>query len=160
MRRRRGSPTPEPTRHHEDVPDDLAVTRSLVIPAAELRERFSRSSGPGGQGVNTADSRVELTWDVAGSAVLTPTQRARLLERLGPRLVDGAVTIAAGEHRTQLANRRAARERLTDLVRDAASPPPPARRATRPTRGSQRRRLDTKKQRGEVKRGRRGGGWD
>ena len=142
------------------MPDDLAVTRSLVIPAAELRERFSRSSGPGGQGVNTADSRVELTWDVAGSSVLTPTQRSRLLERLGPRLVDGAVTIAASEHRTQLANRRAARERLTDLVRDAASPPPRARRATRPTRGSQRRRLDTKKQRGEVKRGRRGGGWD
>lgn len=142
------------------MPDDLAVTRALVIPAAELRERFSRSSGPGGQGVNTADSRVELTWDVAGSAALTPTQRSRLLEHLGPRLVDGALTIAASEHRTQLANRRAARERLTALVRDAAAPPPPPRRATRPTRGSQRRRLDTKKQRGEVKRGRRGGGWD
>ncbi len=136
------------------------VTRTLVIPATELRERFSRSSGPGGQGVNTADSRVELTWDVAGSAVLTPTQRSRLLEHLGPRLVDGTVTIAASEHRTQLANRRAARERLGALVRDAAAPPPPPRRATRPTRGSQRRRLDTKKQRGEVKRGRRGGGWD
>ncbi|VXC31758.1 alternative ribosome rescue aminoacyl-tRNA hydrolase ArfB [Nocardioides sp. AX2bis] len=142
------------------MPDDLAVTRSLVIPAAELRERFSRSSGPGGQGVNTADSRVELSWDVAGSAVLTPTQRSRLLEHLAGRLVDGALTIAASEHRTQLANRRAARERLTTLVRDAAAPPPPPRRATRPTRGSQRRRLDTKKQRGEVKRGRRGGGWD
>ena len=142
------------------MPDDLAVTRALVIPAAELRERFSRSSGPGGQGVNTADSRVELTWDVGGSAVLTPTQRARLLEALGTRLVDGSLTIAASEHRTQLANRRAARERLTALVRDAAAPPPPSRRATRPTRGSQRRRLDTKKQRGEVKRGRRGGGWD
>lgn len=142
------------------MPDDLAVTRSLVIPAAELRERFSRSSGPGGQGVNTADSRVELSWDVAGSAVLTPTQRSRLLEQLAPRLVDGTLTLAASEHRTQLANRRAARERLTALVRDAAAPPPPPRRATRPTRGSQRRRLDTKKQRGEVKRGRRGGGWD
>ncbi len=142
------------------MPDDLAVTRALVIPGAELRERFSRSSGPGGQGVNTADSRVELTWDVGGSAVLTPTQRARLLEALGARLVDGSLTIAASEHRTQLANRRAARERLTALVRDAAAPPPPSRRATRPTRGSQRRRLDTKKQRGEVKRGRRGGGWD
>ncbi|QVT78264.1 Peptidyl-tRNA hydrolase ArfB [Nocardioides aquaticus] len=142
------------------MPDDLAVTRSLVIPAAELRERFSRSSGPGGQGVNTADSRVELSWDVAGSAVLTPTQRSRLLEHLAPRLVDGTLTLAASEHRTQLANRRAARERLTALVRDAAAPPPPPRRATRPTRGSQRRRLDTKKQRGEVKRGRRGGGWD
>lgn len=140
--------------------DDLEVTRSLVIPAAELSERFSRSSGPGGQGVNTADSRVELTWGVAASAVLGPAQRARLLDRLGPRLVDGAITIAASEQRTQLANRRVARQRLAGIIRDAAAPPPPTRRPTRPTRGSQRRRLETKKQRGEVKRGRRGRGWD
>lgn len=140
--------------------DDLEVTRSLVIPAAELSERFSRSSGPGGQGVNTADSRVELTWGVAASAVLGPAQRARLLDRLGPRLVDGAITIAASEQRTQLANRRVARQRLAGIIRAAAAPPPPTRRPTRPTRGSQRRRLETKKQRGEVKRGRRGRGWD
>ncbi len=140
--------------------DDLSVSRSLLIPAAELGERFSRSSGPGGQGVNTADTRVELTWDVAGSGVLTPTQRTRLLERLAGRLVDGSLTVTASEHRTQLANRRAARDRLAGLVREAAAPPPPPRRATRPTRGSQRRRLEAKKQRGETKRGRRGGGWD
>ena len=137
---------------------DLPVSRSLVIPAAELSERFSRSSGPGGQGVNTTDSRVELSWDVAASAVLSPTLRERLLERLSARLVDGVLTITASEHRTQLANRRAARERLADLVREAAAPPPRPRRRTRPTRGSVERRLSAKKRRGDVKRGR-GGDW-
>ena len=138
---------------------DLPVSRSLVIPAAELSERFSRSSGPGGQGVNTTDSRVELSWDVAASAVLSPTLRGRLLERLSARLVDGVLTITASEHRTQLANRRAARDRLTELVREAAAPPPRPRRRTRPTRGSVERRLSAKKRRGDVKRGR-GGDWD
>lgn len=132
------------------------MSSRLVVPAAELTERFSRSSGPGGQGVNTADSRVELSWDVAGSSVLGPTIRARLLDRLAPRLVDGVLTITASEHRTQLDNRRAARERLAEVVREAAQPPPAPRRPTRPTRGSQRRRLEAKKQRGEVKRGRSG----
>lgn len=136
--------------------DDLEVSRTLVIPGVELSERFSRSSGPGGQGVNTADTRVELTWPVASSGVLSPTLRTRLLERLAGRLVDGALTVSASEHRTQLANRRAARQRLAALVRDAAGPPPPTRRPTRPTRGSQRRRLDAKTRRGQVKRGRRG----
>lgn len=139
--------------------NDLHVSRSLVIPTAELGERFSRSSGPGGQGVNTADSRVELSWDVARSAVPTPLVRDRLLARLAGRLVDGVLTVAASEHRTQLANRRAARERLAVLVREAAAPPPAPRRATRPTRGSKERRLSAKKRRGETKRGR-GGGWD
>lgn len=137
---------------------DLPVSRSLVIPAAELGERFSRSSGPGGQGVNTTDSRVELSWDVTASAVLSPTVRDRMLDRLAGRLVDGVLTVSASEHRTQLANRRAARERLADLVREAAAPPPRARRRTRPTRGSVERRLSEKKRRGEVKRGR-GGDW-
>ena len=137
---------------------DLPVSRSLVIPAAELSERFSRSSGPGGQGVNTTDSRVELSWDVAASAVLSPTLRARLLERLSARLIDGVLTITASEHRTQLANRRAARERLADLVREASAPPPRPRRRTRPTRGSVERRLSAKKRRSDVKRGR-GGDW-
>ncbi len=138
--------------------DDLVVSPSLVIPAAELTERFSRSSGPGGQGVNTADSRVELSWDVAGSAVLPAAVRARLLDRLAPRLVRGVLTVAASEHRTQLANRRTARDRLGGLVREAAAPPSPGRRATRPTRGSKERRLSAKKRRGETKRGR-GSDW-
>ncbi|NLJ52549.1 MAG: aminoacyl-tRNA hydrolase [Intrasporangiaceae bacterium] len=135
---------------------DLAVTRSLVIPASELSERFSRSSGPGGQGVNTADSRVELSWDIAGSAVLTEAMRARMLFNLDARITDGVLTIACQEHRNQLANRRTARARLVELVALAAAPPARERRATRPTRGSKERRLAEKKRRGETKRGRSG----
>ncbi|MER6596612.1 alternative ribosome rescue aminoacyl-tRNA hydrolase ArfB, partial [Micromonospora purpureochromogenes] len=102
--------------------DGLRVTDRWIVPAAELRERFSRSSGPGGQGVNTADSRVELSFDLAASPSLPPALRARALERLAGRLVDGVVTIAASEHRAQLANREAARERLTALLREAVAP--------------------------------------
>jgi ribosome-associated protein len=135
--------------------EDLVVTPSLVIPAAELRERFSRSSGPGGQGVNTADSRVELSYDLLGSAVLPPVLRDRALARLSTRLVDGVLTVAASEHRNQLANRQAARDRLAMLLRSALRPPPAPRRATKPSRGSIERRLAAKRLRGNVKRGRR-----
>jgi len=138
------------------VADDLVVTGSLTIPAGELTERFSRSSGPGGQSVNTADSRVELSFDLAASPSVPAYLQERMLSRLGPRLVDGVLTIAAGEHRTQLANRRAARERLAAVLRDAAAPPPPPRRPTKPSRGSKERRLAGKKRRGEIKRGRQG----
>ncbi|MBD5785587.1 aminoacyl-tRNA hydrolase [Cellulosimicrobium terreum] len=130
----------------------LRVTAQLVLPDAELSWRFSRSSGPGGQGVNTADSRVELSWDVARSAVLSAAQRERILERLDRRLVDGVLTVAASEHRAQLRNRDAARTRLAALVVDALAPPGPRRRATRPTRGSVERRLGAKKRRTETKR--------
>ena len=136
--------------------DDLVVTGLLTIPAGELTERFSRSSGPGGQSVNTADSRVELSFDVAASPSVPAYLQERMLSRLGGRLVDGVLTIAAGEHRTQLANRRAARERMAAVLRDASALPPPPRRPTRPTRGSKERRLAGKKRRGEVKRGRQG----
>ena len=136
--------------------DDLPVAGVWVIPAAELVERFSRSSGPGGQGVNTADTRVQLSFDVAGSPSLSDHLRARVLERLADRLIDGVVTVTASEHRTQLDNRRAARERLTDVLREATAPPPAKRRPTRPTRGSKERRLSEKKRRGETKRGRQG----
>ena len=97
----------------------LRIDSGLTIPESELSWRFSRSSGPGGQGVNTADSRAELVWDVAGSAVLTPLQRERLLERLSNRIVDGALTITASEHRAQLRNRNAALARLAAVVADA-----------------------------------------
>lgn len=137
--------------------ENLEVTSSVVIPAAELRERFSRSSGPGGQGVNTADSRVELSFDVAGSTALPEWLRERALERLANRLVDGVLTVAASEHRNQLANRQAARARLATLLRAAVRAPAPTRRATKPTRGSVRRRLDSKRRRGDIKRGRRAG---
>lgn len=136
--------------------DDLVVTRRMSIPAGELRERFSRSSGPGGQGVNTTDSRVELSFDLAGSPSVPEDVRQRLLARLHSRLVDGVLTIAASEQRAQLANREAARERLVSLLKEAAAPPPPKRRATKPSRGAKERRLAQKKRRGDVKRGRSG----
>ena len=139
------------------MPAGPGLSRGLVVPAAELVERFSRSSGPGGQGVNTTDSRVELVFDPSASAAsgalagLPEATRRRMLTRLEPRLVGGVVQIAASEHRAQRRNRAAARERLAALLREAAAPPPPARRATRPTLGSQRRRLAGKRARGETK---------
>lgn len=139
--------------------DGLRIGRSIVVPDGELSERFSRSSGPGGQGVNTTDSRVELSFDVARSPSLPPTTRVRMLARLEGRLVDGVATVAASEHRAQLANRRAARERMTELLTQAAAPPPRRRRPTKPSRAANQRRLDAKKQRSQTKKGRRGG-WD
>lgn len=136
--------------------EDLVVTPSLVIAAAELTERFSRSSGPGGQGVNTADSRVELSLDLASSPSIPDWLRARLLDRLGNRLVNGVLTIAASEYRTQLANRRAARQRLAVLLREAAAPPAPPRRPTKPGRGAKERRLTEKRRRSQTKLGRSG----
>jgi ribosome-associated protein len=129
----------------------LQVTSSIVVPERELRWRFSRSSGPGGQHVNTADSRVELSLDVRTTTALDDAQRARALERLGGRLVDGVVTVTASEHRSQLRNREAAMERLALLLRDAVAPPPPARRPTRATRSSVERRLTDKRRRARTK---------
>lgn len=131
------------------------MTSTVTIPESELSWRFSRSSGPGGQGVNTADSRVELTWDAAGSTALSPAQRERVIDRLRGRSVGGVLTITAAEHRAQLRNREAARERLAALVADALRPPGPSRRPTKPTRGAAERRLTAKKQRTDVKRLRR-----
>ena len=133
------------------MPADLIVTRTLAVPASELHERFSRSSGPGGQGVNTADSRVELSVRVLEIPGLTEHQQARLADRLGARLVDGVLTIAASEHRQQLRNREAARARLAMAVGQALAPPAPPRRKTKPTRGSKERRITAKKQRGQLK---------
>ena len=129
----------------------LRVTRSVVVPERELRWRFSRSSGPGGQSVNTADSRVELSFDVARTTALGPVQRARALERLAGRLVDGVLTIAASEQRSQLQNREAALERLAEILAAAVAPPPPRRRPTKPSRGSVERRLAEKKRRARIK---------
>ena len=121
----------------------------LVVPEAELSWRFSRSSGPGGQGVNTTDSRVELSVDL--TRVLPDHLLARATERLGTT----TVTVVASEHRSQLQNRQAAAERLVALLREAVAPPPAPRRATRPTRGSKERRLEVKRQRSDLKRSRR-----
>ncbi|UBH25743.1 aminoacyl-tRNA hydrolase [Micrococcus porci] len=136
------------------VPPGPGVPRGLRIPAAELSERFSHGSGPGGQGVNTADSRVQLSLDLAATTALTDAQRIRLLEGLAPRLAGTVLTVDAAEHRAQRRNRTAARERLAALLREALVPETP-RRATKPTRGSQRRRLQAKARRSEVKQSRR-----
>lgn len=135
--------------------DYLHITGSVAIPRSELSWRFSRSSGPGGQSVNTADSRVELSWDVAGSRGLPPALKERALQRLSHRLVNGVLTIAASEHRAQLQNRRAAEARLVALLSEAIAPAPPKRRPTRPSRGAVQARLDAKRRRGQIKQRRR-----
>ena len=142
----------------DDAFGDLPVSDRMVVPAGLLTWRFSRSSGPGGQGVNTADSRVELSVSPLELPGLSELQHRRLTERLGPRLVDGVLTITASERRQQLRNREAARARLAAVLRAAIAAPPPARRKTKPSRGSQERRIQAKKQRGETKRLRRS--WD
>jgi ribosome-associated protein len=139
----------------DSMPGDLQIRSFVVIPEAELRWRFSRSSGPGGQGVNTTDSRAELSYDVARSTALPPPLRARALQRLGSRLVDGVLTIAASEYRSQLRNREAAERRLVQELQDAIAPPPRPRRPTKASRAAVQRRIDAKKRRGQIKRLRR-----
>jgi ribosome-associated protein len=130
--------------------DDVRVSPTVVIPAAELTWRFSRSSGAGGQHVNTTDSRVELTWDLERSSVLTARQRSLAKRRLA--LVDGTLTVTASERRSQLRNREAAIARLAEVVAAAIEPPPPPRRATKPTKAATERRLDAKRRRSDTKR--------
>ena len=118
-----------------------------LIPDADLTWRFSRSSGPGGQHVNTADTRVQLSFDLAGSDAFPQEVKERMLSRLGDEVV-----IVASEHRSQLRNRRAAGERLAELLEEAMEPPPRPRVPTRPSKASQRRRVEQKKQHGRTKR--------
>ena len=132
------------------IPAGPGCPRGLVVPAGELIERFSHASGPGGQGVNTADSRVQLSLDLATTVALNEKQRERALRELDDRLSGTILTITAAEHRSQRCNRAAARERLANVLRAALTPPTP-RRATKPTRASKLRRLADKKRRGEVK---------
>jgi ribosome-associated protein len=137
---------------------DITVRSGLVIPDRELSWRFSRSSGPGGQSVNTSDSRAELRVDLRS---LPEPYRTRALARLADRLVEGTVlSVTASEERSQLRNRQLAEQRLGDVLRRATAAPPRARRATRPTRGSNERRLGAKKRRSDVKRLRGRGGED
>jgi ribosome-associated protein len=137
------------------VSADLEVGPGFVVPGAELRERFSRSSGPGGQGVNTTDSRVELSWDIGASPAIPEWLRDRLLARLASRLAGGVLTVAVSTQRAQLANRAEARDRLAALLRMAAAPPPPKRRPTKPSRGAKERRLAAKRRRSQTKQSRR-----
>lgn len=139
--------------------DDLRVLpgpgapHGLIVPAADLQEQFTRASGPGGQGVNTTDSRVQLSIDLAATGAFDDAQRGRVLRSLESRLAGTVLIISAAEHRSQRQNRLAARERLAALLREAIAPET-VRRATRRTRGSQRRRLDDKRRRSETKSGR------
>jgi len=127
----------------------LRVTRTCVIPPDELEWRFTGSGGPGGQHANTSNTRVELVFDIEASESLGPRQRGRLLERLGPR-----VRVVASERRSQLQNRELALERLRDRVANALHVEP-KRVATRPSRASQRARVEQKRRQGERKRTRR-----
>ena len=135
--------------------DDLELRPNLVIPASELTWKFSRSSGPGGQSVNTTDSRVSLSFDVGATKSLDRYLKTRALDRLAPRLVDGVLTVHAEGERSQYQNRLAAQARLAQLLRAAIAPPGPERRATKPSRRAKERRITGKKQRGETKRLRR-----
>ncbi len=137
------------------VPPGPGLTRALVVPADDLQERFSRSSGPGGQSVNTADSRVEVHLDLTATAALTDAQRSRVLARLADRLVNGVLVVTASEHRSQYRNRLAARSRMAELLAAALAPPPPPRRPTKPSAAARRRRLESKRRHSRLKSGRR-----
>ena len=130
------------------------TVRGITIPPDELSWRFSRSSGPGGQSVNTTDSQAELSFDLAGTAALPPVLRDRALAALSGRLSRGVITVAASEYKSQLRNREAAAARLTALLTEATAPPRPTRRPTRPTRSSVERRLADKQRRSRLKRSR------
>jgi ribosome-associated protein len=132
----------------------------VCLPEAELRWRFSRSSGPGGQHVNTTDSQVELSLDLAATEALPPAWKERALERLAGRLAGGVLTVRASEHRSQWRNRETAALRMAALLAEATAPPPPARKRRRVPRGVNERRLRSKKRRGDIKRTRRPEGWD
>ena len=124
---------------------------SLTIPASELSWQFSRSSGPGGQSVNTSDSRASLSFDTTRSQTLTELQRQRISERLAGRLRDGVLTVTADAQRSQYLNRQAARRRLAELLSGAVAPPPRKRRATKPSRSSVEKRLNSKRRRSQLK---------
>jgi ribosome-associated protein len=129
----------------------LRVTPTCVLPLDELEWRFSASGGPGGQHVNTSNTRAEVRFDVAGSPSLGPRQRARLLERLGPE-----VRVVASDERSQLRNRELALERLRSRLAEALRIEPP-RRPTKPTKAAKERRLEAKRQRSQTKQRRQGG---
>jgi ribosome-associated protein len=143
----------------EDMSGPHIIRGSVSLPEAELLWRFSRSSGPGGQHVNTSDTRAEVRFDLAETHALPPVWKERALERLQDRLVDGVVVVRASEHRSQWRNREAALVRLTALLAEATAPPPRPRRATRVPRGINERRLREKKARSRTKRDRSGRDW-
>lgn len=156
VRQHAANASPGPLADEPGPAVSLDVTvRGIIIPADELTWRFSRSQGPGGQSVNTTDSRAELSFDVAASAALPPVLKDRALTRLAGRLTDGVITVTSSEQRSQLRNREAAAARLSVLLTEATGPPRPPRRPTRPSRASVERRLADKQRRSRLKRLRR-----
>jgi ribosome-associated protein len=125
----------------------VITVRGHTIPDADLSWRFSRSAGPGGQHVNTTDTRVQLSFDLAGSDAFPDDLKQRLLSRL-----EDQVVIVASEHRSQLRNRHAAADRLVELLEEAMRPPPPPRVPTKPSKAAKKRRVEGKKKRGRTKR--------
>lgn len=132
----------------------LQLRGSIAIPPAELEWRFSRSSGPGGQHVNTSSTAAELRFDLARTQALPPALKERALQRLAGRLVDGVLIVRAEESRSQWRNREGAKEKLRATLLEAIAPPPRPRRPTKPSRGAKERRLKAKKQRSQIKRAR------
>lgn len=143
----------------DDMSGPHIIRGSVSLPEAELMWRFSRSSGPGGQHVNTSDSQVELRFDLASTEALPEVWKQRALQRLASRLVDGVLSVRASEHRSQWRNRETAAVRLAALLAEATAPPPKPRKPTRIPRGINERRLRVKKQRSDTKRGRSGRDW-
>jgi ribosome-associated protein len=136
------------------MPDDLVINDNLTIPENELEITASRSSGPGGQHVNKTDTRIQVRWNLVESSVLSDHQRALLQRNLSTRVTEyGDILLASDNHRSQRRNREEALQRLAALIREALIPPKP-RKKTRPTRASREKRLQEKKQRSQVKKGR------
>ena len=133
---------------------NLRVNTKLEIPANEIQWRFSRSSGAGGQNVNKTDSRAEIVFNVSESKTLTPYQKHRITIQDQIKLINGSICIAVQDKRSQYQNRQLALSRLASTLRKLLKPPPKKRRETIPTRSSQRKRVESKKKRGEIKKNR------
>ena len=133
---------------------DLIVNPVLVIPSNELHWRFSRSSGSGGQNINKTDTRVNLSFNIEKSKALTSYQKHQITKQLSDQIVNATITVITQEHRTQYKNRKLALMRLGILLEKALEPPPKARKTTKPTKSSQRRRVNSKKKHGEKKQSR------
>ena len=133
---------------------DLKITKTLVIPSNEIKWRFSRSSGPGGQKVNKIESRVEIIFDLEDSKVLNDYQKEILKRNLKKKLVNNSLRLAVQEHRNQLLNRQLALMKLSSILKNALNKPFKLRKSTKPTKASQKKRVEVKKKRGELKKSR------
>ena len=133
---------------------DLKITKTLVIPSNEIKWRFSRSSGPGGQNVNKIESRVEIIFNLEDSKVLNDYQKEILKRNLKNKLVNNSLRLAIQEHRNQLLNRQLALMKLSLIIKDGLNKPFKLRKSTQPTKASQKKRVEVKKKRGELKKSR------